>query len=235
MARNTTGSLRYRVPDHQDPTVLLAALAKSGYDASSVYEHASTTLTVPYDGPRHEERERVRRILSEVHESTLGGPDIIYGPVRFEDEPGDDGPRAVPPSELPRARAAAEHQDDGNAAPGHSTGAAIGLTPLVRAAWGVLLLTGTDTVCRTAAVPPSPRSRLVVRALGARHLASAGVVAAAPSRRTLWIGAALDSAVALVAVAYAASEPERRRAGVASGAVAAAFAVDGVRRARQAR
>jgi hypothetical protein len=212
--------------------VLLAALAKNGYDASSVYEHATTTLTVPYDGPRHQERERVRRILSEVHESTLGGPDIIYGPVRFEDEPGDDGPRAVPPSELPSARAAAEHQ--GDPAPGHSTGAAIGLTPLVRAAWGLLLLTGTDTVCRTAAVPPSPRSRLVVRALGARHLASAGVVAAAPSRRTLWIGAGLDSAVALVAIAYAASEPQRRRAGVASGAVAAAFAADGVRRARQA-
>lgn len=178
---HTTGYVRYRVPDHQDPTVLLAALAKQGYEASSVYDRAATMLTITYVGRRAEQRERVRGILGELHDSTLGGPPLIYGPVKFEDEPGE-GPHAVPPAEgrrLAEERAASESiaaADNRTAerAPVPTTGLA-----LVGAAGGVALIGGVWHLIsrqrrRVEVVPVVVATPTRPWGLHGRHLRSAG-------------------------------------------------------------
>lgn len=218
--------LRYRVPDHQDSTVLLAALAEHGYRATGEFEHAATNLSIQVTGDPAAERERVREVLGAVHDSTLGGPELIYGPVRFEDEPGG-GPRAVSPSVVAEIRAARDAAPQA-AEPGHQPPA--GWAPLVRGGWGLVLLTATAPVCRAAGVEPTREAQLVVRLLGARHVAQAALTMKVPTHTTLWLGAAADSAHALTALLYGVSAPGRLRAGLASAGVATAFALDGLRR-----
>jgi len=220
--------LRYRVPDHQDSTVLLAALAEHGYQASGEFEHAATTLSITSLGERSADREQVRSILGAMHDSTLGGPELIYGPVRFEDEPGE-GPKAVSPGVMQNFRAMV---DESPAVPAAPEPVRLGWAPVVRAAWGLVLLVGTEPVCRLAAVEPTKEAQLVVRTLGARHVAQAALTMTLPSHRVLWLGAAADSAHALTAVMYGVSAPGRLRAGLASAGVATAFALDGLRRLR---
>lgn len=218
--------LHYRVPDHQDSTVLLAALAEHGYHASGEYEHAATTLSITGSDGSPLDRERVRDVLAAVHDAALGGPELIFGPVRFEDEPGG-GPRAVSPAVVAEIRAARDAAPP--ASPPRPQPSA-GWAPLVRGGWGLVLLTATAPVCRAAGVEPTREAQLVVRALGARHVAQAAVTSKVPTHTTLWLGAAADSAHALTALLYGVSAPGRLRAGLASAGVATAFALDGLRR-----
>jgi hypothetical protein len=78
------------VPDHQDHAVPSAALLRQGYSPSSELVRAEMFLLVPYMGDPQVERERVRAILQGVHATSLSGPDLIFTPVRFDDESQDD-------------------------------------------------------------------------------------------------------------------------------------------------
>ncbi len=229
---NETGNeiLRYQVPDHQDSTVLLTALAEHGFQATGDYAHGTTLLSIVCTGDPSVQREQVRALLADLHDSTLGGPHLIYGPVRFEDETGDE-PHAVPSATTSTSRAG-QDDDEAPATTGPTERARRGWAPVLRAGWGLLLLGRTEQMCRIAAVDPTVEAKLVARVLGARHVAQAALVMAHPSRRVLGLGAAADAAHALTAVAYGASGPGRLRAGLISGGVATSFALDGLRRLR---
>lgn len=79
------GTLRYRVPDHQDPAVLSANLRIAGYPTDSDWEGGANHLTIFCDDMA-EDRSIVRSLLQNSTASSLTGSDIIHVDVVFEDE-----------------------------------------------------------------------------------------------------------------------------------------------------
>jgi len=79
-------TLRYRVPDGQDPTVLIGALDHAGYTADVAPEEGTKYLVIGCPGGRDRERARVRNILAENHMASIEGPSFSPGKVTFEDE-----------------------------------------------------------------------------------------------------------------------------------------------------
>lgn len=79
------GSLRYRVPDHQDPSVLVAALGRAGYHAAPEWVLGANYLVISCENLLVD-RSRVRSVLADTSQSSFSGPDIVHGPVVFEDE-----------------------------------------------------------------------------------------------------------------------------------------------------
>lgn len=79
------GTLRYRVPDHQDPAVLVGALSNVGFACTPDWVAGANYLTISC-GDLQMDRQRVRSVIERTHESTFTGGDIIHVPVRFEDE-----------------------------------------------------------------------------------------------------------------------------------------------------
>lgn len=79
------GTLRYRVPDHQDPAVLIGALSNVGFASTPDWVAGANYLTISC-GDLTVDRPRVRSVIEHTHESTFTGGDLIHGPVRFEDE-----------------------------------------------------------------------------------------------------------------------------------------------------
>ena len=79
-------TLRYRVPDGQDPTVLISALEPEGYTADLDVEGAGRSLVIACPAGRDRERARVRSILAEHQTASLEGPPIKPGKTIFEDE-----------------------------------------------------------------------------------------------------------------------------------------------------
>lgn len=79
-------SLRYRMPDFQDPPVLLAALKQAGYNAT-VDEVAGTKfLIVDCPAGLDRERARVRSLITDQNRLSVEGPEFDQGEVAFEDE-----------------------------------------------------------------------------------------------------------------------------------------------------
>ena len=98
-------------------------------------------------------------------------------------------------------------------------------TSVVRAGYGVALLcVPGPMITAVTGAPASGRVRAVARVLGARQLAQAAVCGLAPARGLVQAGAAADGLHAASMLALAGTEPTLRRALVADGAIAAAFA-----------
>jgi hypothetical protein len=79
------GTLRYRVPDHQDPAVLSANLRIAGYPTDSDWQGGANHLTIFCDDIA-EDRSIVRSLIQNSTASSLTGSDIIHVEVVFEDE-----------------------------------------------------------------------------------------------------------------------------------------------------
>ncbi len=81
--------------------------------------------------------------------------------------------------------------------------------------------------------PLDPTTLRVVRVLGARQLAQAGLALAFPAEPLLGLGAGVDALHALSMVPLAVATPRWRRPALVSGLMAAAFAAAGVLAARR--
>jgi len=79
-------TLRYRVPDGQDPAVLIAALDGAGYTSDVVPEEGAKLLVIGCPAGRDRERARVRNVLAQNHMASLEGPSIDPGKITFVDE-----------------------------------------------------------------------------------------------------------------------------------------------------
>lgn len=106
----------------------------------------------------------------------------------------------------------------------------------LRALWGALLVLEPARVLQT--VPDQRVERgavLFTRILGARHLAQAAVSISrrGSSRRWVAAGVAVDATHALTMLALALLAADRRRPALTNVATATAFALAGVREARQ--
>jgi hypothetical protein len=102
-----------------------------------------------------------------------------------------------------------------------------------RMAVGLGLLVRPEAGARLLGARVDPRSRLVIRALGARHVLQAAVLAGMPSRRAARRGVAVDLVHACSAAALALVDRQRRRPALIDAGVATAFAVAGRRRSRR--
>jgi hypothetical protein len=81
-----TETLRYRVPDAQDPVVLVTALDRAGYTADLGESAGTKYLTITCPDGREHERARVRSVIAETDRMGLEGPRFNPGAVLFEDE-----------------------------------------------------------------------------------------------------------------------------------------------------
>ena len=81
--------------------------------------------------------------------------------------------------------------------------------------------------------PLDPTTLRVVRVLGARQVAQAGLALAFPAEPLLGLGAGVDALHALSMVPVALATPRWRRPALVSGLMAAAFAAAGVLAARR--
>jgi hypothetical protein len=79
-------TLRYDVPEGQDPVVVMSALRRAGYEPTSELVGGSTTVIVPCPSGAARERARVRDVVAGASETTLEGPEFDPGRVIFEDE-----------------------------------------------------------------------------------------------------------------------------------------------------
>lgn len=102
------------------------------------------------------------------------------------------------------------------------------LFPAARACYGAALLCAPGLalgLCTGRA--PSQRARVVVRVLGARHLAQAVLTLWRPSPAVLLGGAGVDACHAASMLALAVADPQLRTAGIADCAAATAFTATG--------
>jgi hypothetical protein len=79
-------TLRYHVPDAQDPTVLISALDRAGYTADLDDVAGEKHLVIACPAGRDRERARVRSVLGDSDRTSLEGPEFNPGKVTFEDE-----------------------------------------------------------------------------------------------------------------------------------------------------
>ena len=102
------------------------------------------------------------------------------------------------------------------------------LLAAVRAGYGAIQLAapGCSAEQRLGG-PLGPDARRVVRVLGARQLAQAGLCASAPTPPLLALGAGADAAHALSMAALALAGRRWRRPAIVSGLIATAFAAAG--------
>jgi hypothetical protein len=81
-----TETLRYQVPDPQDPVVLLTALERAGYIVHLDESAGTKHLTVVCPAGRERERARIRSVIGDNDRLGLEGPQFNPGEVVFEDE-----------------------------------------------------------------------------------------------------------------------------------------------------
>jgi hypothetical protein len=79
-------TLRYRVPDGQDPTVPMSALERAGFSAALDEAAAEKYLAITCPHGRDRDRDEVRRVLDGVDRTSLEGPQVRTGRATFEDE-----------------------------------------------------------------------------------------------------------------------------------------------------
>jgi hypothetical protein len=97
------------------------------------------------------------------------------------------------------------------------------LAPVVRLAWGGLLVTAPRTVLRVLTDGAGSEAP-VVRVLGARHVVQGAVELARPTPATLRVGAAVDLLHATTCAAAVAFSPTWRRPALLDGTGAVALA-----------
>ena len=109
------------------------------------------------------------------------------------------------------------------------------LIELGRAAWGAGMLFAPRLVLeRVHGVDIDTKAVIVARILGARHLVQAALSGIDPSPEVLAMGVWVDTAHASTALALAAADHSRRRAGITDGIVALGWAGTGYRDLRSA-
>lgn len=79
-------TLRYRVPDIQDPAVLIAQLEQVGYMSTLDDVRGDKVLSIACPAGRADDRTHVRSALEEVDTTGLEGAKLHPGRVTFEDE-----------------------------------------------------------------------------------------------------------------------------------------------------
>jgi hypothetical protein len=79
-------TLRYHVPDGQDPAVVTSALARHGYGYESEISAGQQFVTIACPAGADRERPRVRSVIGDAHRTSLEGPDFDPGSIEFEDE-----------------------------------------------------------------------------------------------------------------------------------------------------
>lgn len=79
-------TLRYHVPDGQDPAVVTTALARHGYGYESMIDRGEHFVTIACPAGMDRERPRVRAVIREADRTSLEGPAFDPGPIVFEDE-----------------------------------------------------------------------------------------------------------------------------------------------------
>ena len=105
----------------------------------------------------------------------------------------------------------------------------------VRAGYGAVQLLWPDRSAeQLLGGPLDPAARTVVRVLGARQVAQAGLTVAVPTAPLLAAGAGIDTLHALSMAVLALADQQWRRPAVVSGLTAAAFAACGALAARRA-
>jgi hypothetical protein len=97
---------------------------------------------------------------------------------------------------------------------------------------GAVLLARPQRVTELLSNRQHPAPEAILRLLGARMLAQAGVQCVLPTRRTLLAGAAVDASHAASMLLLALHAPRYRRPALASAGLAAAFAASATRTAR---
>lgn len=108
------------------------------------------------------------------------------------------------------------------------------MTPLIRAVWGtVLLVTPGAVLALTTDRVTSGTARSVLRVLGARHLAQAGIERRWPRPRVLVAAAVVDGLHASSGVVLAAADRRWRRSALLDAAVATGFCLATARSARR--
>ncbi|MGO4256386.1 hypothetical protein [Marmoricola sp. RAF53] len=78
-------TLSYRVPEGQDPAVLLARLVEAGYAAAVEHDAGERLLVVSCPGDGAADRDRVRALLGSAPSAIDDGVPVQHG-VLFEDE-----------------------------------------------------------------------------------------------------------------------------------------------------
>jgi hypothetical protein len=78
--------LRYRVPDGQDPAVLMATLEQAGYSTALDEEAGAKNLLIGGPNGREPDRAGVRELIQEADLTSMEGRSIGNGRVVFEDE-----------------------------------------------------------------------------------------------------------------------------------------------------
>ena len=81
-----TPTLAYEVPVGQDPAVILAALGRAGYTATSDSTHPRQTVLIACPGGIEGERRRVRAVIESASVTTPDDGVPIRVDVRFRDE-----------------------------------------------------------------------------------------------------------------------------------------------------
>jgi hypothetical protein len=81
----STGTLRYHVPEGQDPAAVLAALEVEGYPATLAPAPAIDEVLIPCRTGAERERGHVRAVIAHAALNMEG--DAAHHEVRFEDEP----------------------------------------------------------------------------------------------------------------------------------------------------
>jgi hypothetical protein len=81
-----TPTLEYAVPTGQDPTVILAALEKAGYTATSDPNHAHQRVLVACPGGVDRQRDRVRSVIESASVTAIDDGVPLQVNVRFRDE-----------------------------------------------------------------------------------------------------------------------------------------------------
>jgi hypothetical protein len=79
-------TLRYRVPDTQDPAVLITHLEQVGYTSTLDEVRGDKVLSIACPAGRDDDRPRIRSALHEVDTTGLEGAKLNPGRVTFEDE-----------------------------------------------------------------------------------------------------------------------------------------------------
>jgi hypothetical protein len=133
--------------------------------------------------------------------------------------------RAFPPASGPALRAFPPASGPALRAFPPASGLALRAFPLLRAGYGAVLLCAPGALIGVCTgQPPSRLARRTARVLGIRHLSQAVITAREPSSLVLAGGALVDLAHAASMLALAAGDRPARRAEIADGLIATAFA-----------
>lgn len=81
--------VRYRVPEGQDPVVVLTQVREAGYNAVPAPEDRGGEVVVALLEDTPQARDALRRVIGGARATNVDGPEVMNpGPIRFEGESG---------------------------------------------------------------------------------------------------------------------------------------------------